>query len=71
MIGLWLVLVGQSFFAAEGISEYDLYQHVTQNGDFLRRGANEYDIFKLDSPLQFYSEKYDHVYVSCHSFSCA
>ncbi|XP_055547444.1 nidogen [Wyeomyia smithii] len=52
------------FGLAAGISPRDLYSYMNEASEVLPRGDEEFAELKLFTPVHFYSEKYDHVYIN-------
>ncbi|XP_058453091.1 nidogen [Malaya genurostris] len=48
----------------EGISTRDLYSYINEPSEVLPRGDEEFVEVKLSTPVHFYSEKYDHVFIN-------
>lgn len=61
---LLLVLSGGARLAAP-LSDYDFYRNPFGGDNILPEGDSAYEMIKLDGPpIQFYSQQYDHIYVS-------
>lgn len=60
LLALCILIVGLPIGKAIGINE--LYQYSKANE--LEHGLDKFRFLKLDTPIHFYSDTYDHIYVS-------
>lgn len=56
------ILLAGFILQAHGITQVDFYPSFGK-GDILRQGDSEFEMVKLEPPIPFYSQTYDHVYV--------
>lgn len=60
------LLVAGSYVQA--ITQQDFFQSFGK-GDILRQGDSEFEMIKLEPPMPFYSQTFDHIYVRTTSKS--
>lgn len=41
-----------------------MYSYFDEHSTIIAKGDSEFDFIKLETPIHFYSEQYDHIYVS-------
>ena len=58
LFSLWLIC------SCEGLTRDDLYEYSNEPSEVLLRGDEQFEFVKLNTPVHFYSEVYDHIYVS-------
>jgi hypothetical protein len=73
---LWMLIVVLAVGHCHAIENRDLYDIVAQGSVTLPRGDDEAIQVNLHSPIHFYTEKYDSIYVSLsrlatHKVPCA
>lgn len=59
-----LLILGLNFHLVLAIHRNNLYSYINEPSEVLDRGDEEYAELRLNHPVYFYSEKYDHIYVS-------
>jgi hypothetical protein len=59
-----LLILGLNFDLVLAIHKHDLYSYTNEPKVSLTPGDDESTILRLNHPVYFYSDKYDHIYVS-------
>ena len=47
----------------KSITKDDFYSYQEEDSEILARGNEKFDFLKLETPVHFYSQSYDHIYV--------
>jgi nidogen (entactin) len=50
--------------ACEALTRDDLFEYNNEPSEILPRGDEQFEFVKLNTPVHFYSDTYDHIYVS-------
>lgn len=56
------LLVAGSVLPLNAITQLDFFQSYGK-GEILRQGDSEYEMIKLEPPMPFFSQNFDHIYV--------
>lgn len=60
---LGILLLTAAVPLLQAATQQDFFQSYGK-GDILRQGDSEFEMVKLDPPMPFYSQTFDHIYVS-------
>lgn len=63
---LCALLIAGSVLPLNAITQLDFFQSYGK-GEILRQGDSEFEMIKLDPPMPFFSQTFDHIYVSIFS----
>lgn len=57
-----LLVAGTAVLPLHAITQLDFFQSYGK-GEILRQGDSEFEMVKLDPPMPFFSQTFDHIYV--------
>lgn len=61
-----LMIAGHYLTPLHAITQQDFFQGYGK-GEILRQGDSEFEMVKLEPPMPFFSQTFDHIYVRIHT----